>query len=170
MFKSLQLLICFLLYTSISFAQEGTTTEISESQIEAADVPFAVIENVPVYPGCDGDSNEELKKCMSDKITDFVIKNFDMNMIDAMDLPPKVYRSAVQFKIDKQGNVVDVRARADYPEIESEAVRVVSSLPQMKPGKQRGEEVGVLYSLPIIFKVEPPRRVGKKPNKPQKDN
>ncbi len=169
MFKSLQLLICFLLYTSISFAQEGTATEISESQIEAADVPFAVIENVPVYPGCEGDDNEELKKCMSDKITDFVIKNFDMNMIDAMDLPPKLYRSAVQFKIDKQGNVVDVRARADYPEIESEAVRVINSLPQMKPGKQRGEAVGVLYSLPIIFKVEPPKRVGKKPNKPQKD-
>ncbi|MBK5213575.1 MAG: energy transducer TonB [Flavobacteriaceae bacterium] len=166
--------IIFLLsitFASITFAQENTNAKDSESEMIKADVAFAVIDNVPVYPGCDGNSNEELKKCMSDKITEFVKKHFDMKKIDAMNLPPRIYRSAVQFKIDKQGNIVDVRARADYPEIEQEAVRVVSNLPRMKPGKQRGQEVGVLYSLPIIFKVEPPKRVEKKvKNKKQKAN
>jgi protein TonB len=107
---------------------------------------------------------------MSSKISEFVNHHFDMKKIEAMDLPAKIYRTAVQFKIDKQGNVVDVRARADYPEIENEAVRVISNLPQMKPGKQRGKEVGVLYSLPIIFKVEAPKKVDKKRNKRKSKN
>lgn len=164
------LIITAIITTSFSFAQEETVIEVTESEMENADVPFAVIENVPVYPGCNGNSNVELKKCMSDNIAAFVNKNFDMKKIDALNLPPKIYRSAVQFKIDKEGNVVDVRARADIPEIENEAVRVISNLPQMKPGKQRGKEVGVLYSLPIIFKVEPPKRVEKKKNKRKSKN
>jgi protein TonB len=162
MFKKF-LLLCLISCASISFAQEATVAP--ETDLGKADVPFATIENVPVYPGCKGTNNVELKNCMSAKISEFVNLHFDMKKIEAMDLPPKIYRSAVQFKIDKQGNVVDVRARADYPEIENEAVRVVSNLPQMQPGKQRGEAVGVLYSLPIIFKVEPPKRIDKKSKK-----
>ena len=56
-----------------------------------------------------------------------------------------------QFKIDKTGIVTDVRARAKHPELEAEAIRVVNLLPQMNPGEQKGEKVGVLYSLPIVF-------------------
>lgn len=160
------ILLFFISCASISFAQEeGTVTEVTESEMTTGDVPYAVIENVPVYPGCKGEDNIELKNCMSTKIAEFINQHFDIKKIEAMDLPPKIYRSAVQFKIDKQGNVVDVRARADYPEIENEAVRVVSNLPKMKPGKQRGKEVGVLYSLPIIFKIEPPKSGGKKRKK-----
>lgn len=155
MSKRLLFLLAIACY-SVSFAQE--------SEVEKADVAFAIIENVPVYPGCTQNGNEELKKCMSDKISEFVNLHFDMKKIEAMDLPPKIYRSSVKFKIDKQGNIVDVHARADYPEIENEAVRVVSDLPQMIPGNHRGKEVGVLYSLPIIFKIEPPAKT-KKQNK-----
>ena len=63
-------------------------------------------------------------------------------------------RIFVQFKINKGGNVVDVRARAPHPRLEREAVEVVKSLPKMTPGKQRGKPVGVLYSLPILFQVQ----------------
>lgn len=165
------ILLCFICCASISFAQEdGIVSEVSDSEMTKADVPFATIENVPIYPGCKGDDNIELKNCMSSKISEFVNHHFDMKKIEAKDLPAKIYRTAVQFKIDKQGNVVDVRARADYPEIENEAVRVISNLPQMKPGKQRGKEVGVLYSLPIIFKVEAPKKVDKKRNKRKSKN
>ncbi|SRX54210.1 energy transducer TonB [Aequorivita sp. CIP111184] len=160
----------FLIFTAIifsfsAFAQEGGVTEVSESEIAKEDIPYAVIENVPVYPGCEGNSNTELRDCMSTKISEFINSNFRMKKIEALNLPPNTYRTAVQFKIDKQGKVVGVRARAEYPEIEKEAVRVVSNLPQMKPGKQRGEAVGVLYSLPIIFKIEPPKKINVRKNK-----
>jgi len=120
---------------------------------EGADVPFAVIEQVPVFPGCENlGSNEEQKKCMSEKIQEFVNKNFNTDLGKELNLSGR-NRIIVQFKIDKQGNIADVRSRAPHPDLEVEAERVINSLPSMKPGKQGGVEVGVMYSLPIVFQV-----------------
>ncbi|WP_026450810.1 energy transducer TonB [Aequorivita capsosiphonis] len=130
--------------------------EIKEEVVEEeiADVPFAVIENVPVYPGCESEkSNDAKKKCMSTKISEFINKKFDTNLASDLGLEGR-QRISVQFKIDKNGKVVDVRARAPHPRLEKEALNVVSSLPNMTPGKQRGKPVGVLYSLPIIFDIQ----------------
>jgi len=118
------------------------------------DVPFAIIEKVPVYPGCGGEDNVTLKKCMSEKIVAHVSGRFNKKVIKKLNLSPGSHRISVQFKIDKKGKVVNVRAKADYPELEEEAIRVVKSLPKMKPGKQKGKSVGVLYSLPILFKTK----------------
>ena len=58
------------------------------------------------------------------------------------------------FKIDKEGNIIDIKARAKHPNLEKEAIRVISLLPKLiKPGYQRGKPVIVPYSLPIIFNV-----------------
>ncbi|MBB6682610.1 energy transducer TonB [Aequorivita sp. 609] len=147
------LLILAFGFTTISFAQDANAPR--------EDVPFAVIDRVPIYLGCTGTDNEVLKKCMSENISAFINQHFNMKKMEALNLPPKIYRTAVQFKIDKYGNVVDVQASADRPEIEAEAERVVSNLPKMIPGEHRGKRVGVLYSLPIIFKIEPPKRTRK---------
>jgi len=128
--------------------------EIEEAEEEIADVPFAVIENVPVYPGCEKKrSNAEKKKCMSEKVQKFVQKKFNTELAGDLGLEGR-QRIAVQFKIDKNGDVVNVRARAPHPKLEQEAVKVVKALPKMAPGRQRGTAVGVLYSLPILFQVE----------------
>ena len=120
---------------------------------QAKDVPFALIEQVPVFPGCENlTSNDEKKKCMSDKIQEFVNKNFNAGLGKELNLSGR-NRIIVQFKIDKQGNIVDVRSRAPHPDLEVEAERVINSLPSMEPGKQGGVEVGVMYSLPIVFQV-----------------
>jgi protein TonB len=128
--------------------------EIEEAEEEIADVPFAVIENVPIYPGCEKKrSNAEKKKCMSEKVQKFVQKKFNTELAGDLGLEGR-QRIAVQFKIDKNGDVVNVRARAPHPKLEQEAVKVVKALPKMVPGRQRGTAVGVLYSLPILFQVE----------------
>ncbi len=115
------------------------------------DVPYSVIDQVPTYPGCSGD-NETMRKCMSSKIAESINSNFNTSIANDLNLSGR-QRIAVQFKIDKTGNVTDVRARAKHPELETEAMRVVNLLPQMKPGEQKGEKVGVLYSLPIVFNI-----------------
>lgn len=128
--------------------------EVEEVEEEIGDVPFSVIESVPVFPGCEQyDTNEERKKCMSQKISKFVNKNFDTGLASDLGLSG-VNRVYVQFKIDKNGNIVDVAARAPHPRLQSEGERVIKKLPKMKPGKQRGQSVGVLYSLPITFQVQ----------------
>ena len=130
------------------FGQESDSKEWSATD----EVAFAVIENVPVFPGCRGD-NESKRKCMSEKIAKFISKKFNIELADGLGLKG-IQRIAVIFKIDKNGNVTGVRARAPHKSLEDEAIRVVRLLPKMKPGLQDGKPVVVPYSLPIIFSVE----------------
>ncbi len=126
--------------------------EIEEVE-EDIEVPFSVIENVPIFPGCDKGNNDDRRKCMSQKITKFVQRKFNTDLAGDLGLSGR-QRISVIFKIDKTGNVVEVRARAPHPRLVKEAQRVITSLPKMKPGKQRGKAVTVQYSLPIIFQVQ----------------
>ncbi len=137
--------------------QEEEIVEIEELEIEEVDedieVPFAVIENVPIYPGCEKGNNDAKRKCMSDKIAKFVQKKFNTDLAGDLGLTGR-QRINVIFKIDRNGNVVGVRSRAPHPRLEKEAARVINLLPKMKPGKQRGKAVTVPYSLPIVFQVQ----------------
>ena len=50
--------------------------EVVEEE-EVLEVPFAIIENVPIFPGCDKNiSNEEQKECFQAKVMEHVRKNF----------------------------------------------------------------------------------------------
>ncbi|NQX86077.1 MAG: energy transducer TonB [Flavobacteriaceae bacterium] len=136
--------------------QEEEIIEVEEVEVEEEEedieVPFSVIENVPVFPGCEKGNNDAKRKCMSEKIQKFVQKKFNTDLAGDLGLTGR-QRINVIFKIDKTGNVVGVRSRAPHPRLEKEAARVINLLPKMKPGKQRGKPVTVPYSLPIIFQV-----------------
>ena len=137
--------------------QETEIVEVEEVEVEEVeediDVPFSVIENVPVFPGCEKGNNAEKRACMSKKITQFVGKKFNTDLAGDLGLSGR-QRINVIFKIDKTGSVVGIRARAPHPGLEKEAKRVIGLLPKMKPGRQRGKPVNVPYSLPIVFQVQ----------------
>ncbi|MFI1745133.1 M56 family metallopeptidase [Thalassobellus sediminis] len=123
-----------------------------ETNQNEIDVPFSVIEQVPVFPGCENMSNAEQKKCMSKSISRFVNINFNTELATKLNLKGR-QRINVIFKIDREGNITGVRSRAPHPSLEEEAIRVIKTLPKMIPGKQKGKTVNVPYSLPIIFQV-----------------
>lgn len=130
---------------------EEVKVEEIEEEIE---VPFTVIENVPIYPGCENKkTNAERKKCMSANISKYINKKFDDGLAADLGLTGRM-RISVIFKIDKKGDVIGVKARAPHPELAKEAKKVVNSLPKMKPGIQMGKPVIVSYSLPIVFEVK----------------
>lgn len=137
--------------------QETEIVEVEQVEVEEVEedieVPFAVIENVPVFPGCEGGNNQAKKDCMSKKISDFVNRKFNTDLASDLGLSGR-QRINVIFKIDKSGSIIGIRARAPHPGLEKEAARVIGLLPKMKPGKQRGKAVTVPYSLPIIFQVQ----------------
>ncbi|WP_232731969.1 M56 family metallopeptidase [Confluentibacter lentus] len=121
---------------------------------EIVEVPFAVIEQVPVFPGCeDLASNDEKKRCTSDKIQEFVSKKFNTDLASDLGLSGR-QRITTMFKINTEGNIVDVKSRASHPALEAETIRVIKLLPAMQPGKQKGYPVIVPYSLPIVFVVQ----------------
>ena len=84
---------------------------------------------------------------------EYVQRNFNTDLASELGLEGR-QRINVQFKIDETGRVTNVRARAPHPRLAKEAVNLVSKMPKMIPGKQRGKPVGVIYALPILFQVE----------------
>ncbi|MFD1293768.1 M56 family metallopeptidase [Lutibacter holmesii] len=125
---------------------QKTTVEVDRS------VSFATIEDVPVYPGCEG-TNEELRLCLQENITKHVGANFNSDLANSLGLDAGTKRIFVMFKIDEEGKIAEVKARAPHKALVEEAKRVINSLPKMIPGKMEGKPVAVKYSLPIAFKV-----------------
>lgn len=123
---------------------------------EIADVPFVMVEDVPIFPGCeDLKDNEARKACMAEKIDKFVRKEFNNQLGAELGLYG-LNRIIVVFKIDKNGNITDIKSRGPHRQLEAEAERVVKKLPKVIPGKQRNRPVGVIYSLPIVFQIREP--------------
>ncbi len=151
--------LCFLFVSSqIICAQnpeevieEVMIEEISEEQ-EVMDVPFAIIEEVPIFPGCSG-TKQEKKNCLNRSIQKHVAENFNLKKMGTLELSPGKKKIYIQFLIDKNGETKKVLARGPHEEAEKEGIRVVKSLPKMIAGKHRGRTVGVRYMLPISFNI-----------------
>ncbi len=130
--------------------------DVSVTEDENLPIPFAVVEQVPVFPGCeDLATNKEQKECMSRKITEFVNINFNTGLGKELGITG-LNRIYVMFKVSKDGEVTSVKSRAPHPDLGAEAERVVNILPDMAPAVHDGEEVAILYSLPIVFNVPEP--------------
>lgn len=148
------------------------TTKTKERKDE--DVPFAIIEEVPVFPGCEKFSlQREKKSCLNSMMQKHVVHNFNINIASCLERKKvynkekKIYeeqcvnvlssgkkRIYLQFKIGKTGEIEDVFVRAPHPKLKEETIRIAKLLPKMKPGFQKGEPVRVGYTLPITFNVE----------------
>lgn len=136
---------------SAPYVPEGEITVVEP--IDPDNIPFIAVEEKPIFPGCENEKTNEAKMaCFQSKISNFVEKKFNTNIASEYGLSgiQKVY---VQFKIDKNGEIVDIKSRAPHPALEKEAERVIDKLPKMTPGKQRDTPVSVIYSLPIAFQV-----------------
>jgi protein TonB len=117
--------------------------------------PFDMVnvEIVPIYPGCEkSTTNSERVKCMSQKLGKLIQRKFNTDIAAHLGLTG-LQKIDVQFKIDKNGLITEVKTRAPLQQLEDEAKRVVNKIPQMIPGKQRNEPVSVLYNLPIVFQI-----------------
>lgn len=126
------------------------SSSASNKSSEDDEIPFALVDEVPVFPGCESlDSNKERKECTTDKISRFINAHFNTEVGKKAGLKG-VFRIVVKFRIDETGKIVDVKSRAKNEQLMAEAERVVKGLPDMKPAVQNGEKVSVQYSLPIV--------------------
>ena len=130
--------------------------EVEEIEVEEfdddIDVPFAVIEDVPVYPGCERVAKSKRRDCFQEKINLHIKKNFRYPEIaQEMGIQGRVY---VSFVISTDGSIINVRSRGPDKNLEGEAERIISRLPRMVPGKQRGRAVRVPFSIPITFRLQ----------------
>ncbi len=138
--------VSFLLFSMNSFGQ-STNEEFAEG------IPFAIIDQVPVFPGCKG-TNEDKKKCMNKGIQMYVAHYFNGNLASSLDLDKGKQYIYVQFKITKKGKIKIIASKAPHKALADEAERVVKLLPNMIPGEHDGKKCNVTYMLPITFNVD----------------
>lgn len=123
-----------------------------EEEIEDVDVPFAVIEDVPIFPGCEKVAKSERRNCFQEQMNKHIRRNFRYPEIaQEMGIQGRVY---VNFIIAKDGSISNIRMRGPDKNLEKEAQRIISKLPNMTPGKQRGRAVRVPFSIPITFRLQ----------------
>ena len=124
--------------------------ENTEIVTETEEVSFMVIDKAPTFPGCEtGD-----KDCFSRMVQKHFSEKFDAKMVNGLGLSVGNKRIFIGFKIDKEGNIIDVQARAPHIDIKEEVLLVMSSLPKMIPGENKGEKVNVKYSIPFTIVVK----------------
>ena len=133
--------------------KDGFDNAMFDPVKDKVEIPYGVIDQPPIFPGCEELDKESARKCTTQKIGQFVGETFNTKVGNEAGLEGKS-RISVIFKIDRYGNVGDIKARAPHPNLETEAKRVVSLLPKMKPGEHKGKVVSVTYALPIVFEFE----------------
>lgn len=137
--------LTFILISSFGFSQDSiqnTKEELKPLELEEA----------PIFPRCKGKKTEQLrKKCMSDKVSKFITKKYNVDIFDDLNLPDGKHTVFIFFKIDKKGDVVEAKAKGPHPLLEEEAVRVINSLPRVIPGKIDGKPVIIPFTIPIYL-------------------
>ena len=123
-----------------------------EDEFEDIDVPFAVIEDVPIFPGCVSVAKSQRRACFQEQMNKHIRKNFRYpDIAQEMGIQGRVY---VNFIIAKDGSITNIRMRGPDKNLENEAARIIGRLPKMTPGKQRGRAVRVPFSIPITFRLQ----------------
>jgi len=111
-----------------------------EESAEEAQI-FMVVESMPEYPG----GEPALYKYLAENIK-------YPQMAKESGIQGRVF---VTFVVERNGSVTDVRVlRGIGGGCDEEAIRVVQSMPNWTPGKQRGKSVRVQYNLPVKFTLQ----------------
>jgi len=130
----------------IGYATESTndlpsTYRPPQRTVNQEDEIFMVVEEMPEFPG----GQNELMQFIAKSIKYPVIAQ--QNRIQG--------RVICSFIVNADGSIVDAKiSKGVDPSLDSEALRLIYTMPKWKPGKQRGEAVAVEYSLPINFRLQ----------------
>jgi len=114
---------------------------IKENKQNAQSKPFDVVEQMPQFPG-------GIKELMT-----FLSQN--VRYPEAAHKAGQQGRVIVNFVVEKDGSITEACVvKSVSPELDAEALRVISSMPNWIPGMQNGEAVRVKYTVPITFRLQ----------------
>ena len=114
---------------------------IKEDKQNAQSKPFDVVEQMPQFPG-------GIKELMT-----FLSQN--VRYPEAAHKAGQQGRVIANFVVEKDGSITEACVvKSVSPELDAEALRVISSMPNWIPGMQNGEAVRVKYTVPITFRLQ----------------
>jgi len=102
---------------------------------------YIVVPEMPSFPGGDAALAEFLKE--NTRYPDDALANR---------IEGKVI---LQFVVGPTGEITMIKViRSADPLLDNEAIRVISSMPKWRPGKNNGNPVPVYFSLPVTFQIK----------------
>jgi TonB family protein len=143
LFATIALLTFFIGFMACNQTEENATVAESGEVLKSSSGTevYDMVEEMPEFPGGD----MELSSFLIDntKYPDEAVQN----KLEG--------RSFVKFIINNQGKVTqpEIVRSSGHPILDEEAIRVIASLPDWTPGKQKGEVVSVYYTIPINFQL-----------------
>lgn len=105
---------------------------------DLSEEPFVAVEEMPAFEG----GIEGLTRYLNDNIRypENARKNGQYGTV------------FVTFVVKTDGGITDVQvAKGVSPELDAEAMRVITQMPNWKPGRQSGKNVPVRYAMPVKF-------------------
>lgn len=139
------LTIALLLVSNIETVARSTKQSVEEVTVAQVslqqDTVYTVVEEMPMFPGGMGE-------CMK-----FLTSN--------VNYPPEAIKKKTQgrvivlFTVEKDGSISNPSiAKSVDPLLDTEALRVIKSMPKWIPGKLKGQTVRVKYTLPVQYRLQ----------------
>jgi len=166
--------VSIMLLLFIGCGHEAGTEALTENEKMIDDV-FYVVEEMPKWPGED-DFTMAVRKFIAtnlkypeeahkNKVEGKIFVQFMVTKTGKVIVPDPSMLPPVKDENDNIGEVIVVAFRPldktdGMPDnkyiqlLKNEGVRVIELMPELVPGKQRGQEVNVLFTMPIIFKLQ----------------
>ena len=126
--------------------------QFKPNEIEGAEL-FAVVEDPPIFYNCNTSaSRQEKQQCFQQGVMQHISSNFKYPAISKeMGVSERII---VNFHISKKGKIENVQVvRGQDKHLKAEAIRLVSSIPDLIPAKQRGQAVSCSFTVPISFQL-----------------
>ena len=138
-------------YRDINLLCENNNDEKVKEE-DMSDVPFAEIQDVPRFMECYLEKNSDARSCFQEQMNAHIRRSFRYPEIaQEKNIQGRVY---INFIISECGYITNIRVRGPDKILEEEAIRIISLLPRMIPGKQDGKAVRVPFSIPITFRLQ----------------
>lgn len=176
-------LAALLLIISNLEAVARTTKKIASEVIEAVDnrieQPIQNVQSAPATPGTETEQEKKTAKTVNkdsskqdqdpvfevvEQMPEFAdggIPGFMKYLSRSIKYPVKAQtnhiegRVVVEFIVAKDGSITNVKvSRSVNPDLDQEAIRVISAMPKWKAGMQRGKAVNVRFSVPVMFRLQ----------------
>ena len=163
--KTLLLLLVSLFLTQLAYTQsesdQPSTTETIDTIAEAPQEPtgeiYKLVEQMPLFPGCESHRNvQERKYCADMKMLQWIYAN--------LQYPEEAKEQGIEdtgfvsFVVEKDGTLSNIKVTRSFGYgMEEEMLRLVNKMNEdgirWNPGRQRGELQRVLFNLPIRFRL-----------------
>lgn len=123
--------------------------------VEPEEAPLPAAGKMPFYKNCENADENARKSCTEEEMYKHFRKTLKIpELIKSMGSAE--YTAHVYFEVNKKGQVKNVKVLNSgriHPLLEAEAIKAVSTLPELIPAVNHGKEVAIYYSIPIKFIV-----------------